>query len=273
MQVFDLPVHRVSSWIFNGYLVEVDDGRVLVVDAGLPVVSDQLATALREDLGRDDDSTVTIVATHGHSDHVGGVSHLCGALGDAATEVFLPDLCRSYLAGEKPRRFGTLTASVRFAPVWRQQPFDRRALAQFASTARTAGYGASDRMITDFDVTGFLAGGDTIVGASGWDVIHTPGHTDDSTCYYHRDSATLLAGDAVATLDGRAWFNPEYVDLSASRETEERLRSLDVQHLLPGHGLPISAPNVWNTARSANEPPPRSGFLASCSRRFGRWEN
>ena len=242
-----------------------------MVDPGIPVVSDRLVAALRKDLGREDCKAVTVLATHGHSDHVGGVSHLCDTLGDTATEVFLPDLCRSYLAGEKPRRFGTLTASVRFAPVWRQQPFERRALAQFASTARTAGYGANDRMTTDFDITGFLAGGDTIVGAPGWEVIHAPGHTDDSTCYYHRDSATLLAGDAVATIDGRAWFNPEYVDLAASTETEERLRSLDVRHLLPGHGLPITATNVWRSAISANEPPPGRGLLASCSRRFGRW--
>ncbi len=108
-------------------------------------------------------------------------------------------------------------------------------------------------------------------GASGWEVVHAPGHTDDSTCLYHRDSATLIAGDAVVTQDGTAWFNPEYVDLAVARQTEEKLRSLEVRHLLPGHGRPIEAADIWVTARSCSDRPTGNGLLARCSRRLGSW--
>ena len=82
----------------------------------------------------------------------------------------------------------------------------------------------------------------------------------------------LLSGDAVVTLDGRAWFNPEWVDAAASRESEERLRALSVRYLLPGHGLPISG-DVWRRAMSFTTPPPGRGLLARCARAFGRWSS
>lgn len=72
-----------------------------------------------------------------------------------------------------------------------------------------------------------------------------PGHTDDSTAFWHAQSATLMSGDAVLSADGRAWFTPETVDEGAAARTERRLRGLPVEHLLPGHGLPVHGRDVW----------------------------
>ena len=116
-----------------------------------------------------------------------------------------------------------------------------------------------------------MADGDAIPATEGWEAVAVPGHTDDSTAYYHRDTATLLSGDAVLTHDGRAWFNPEWVDTEASTATEERLRSLEVRHLLPGHGLPIEG-DIWSRARSMRDCPPGRGLLTRCARHFGRWD-
>ncbi len=118
---------------------------------------------------------------------------------------------------------------------------------------------------------GFLQNRDRVPGASEWEVLASPGHADEAVSYFHADSGTLLSGDAVVTLDGKAWFNPEWVDETACRGTEERLRALDVSYLLPGHGLPISG-NPWEQARSFKDKPQGRGVLARCSRRFGRWD-
>jgi hypothetical protein len=75
----------------------------------------------------------------------------------------------------------------------------------------------------------------------------------------------------VVTHDGRAWLNPEWVDPGMHAESEERLRALDVRHLLPGHGHPIEG-DVWGRARSAGECPPGNGLLTRCARRFGHWD-
>jgi glyoxylase-like metal-dependent hydrolase (beta-lactamase superfamily II) len=74
-----------------------------------------------------------------------------------------------------------------------------------------------------------------------WTVLNTPGHTDDSIALWNEDSGTLLSGDAVITIGRQARFLPDTVDGVAAARTSARLRALPVEHLLPGHGLPIHA--------------------------------
>ncbi|MDH4169334.1 MAG: MBL fold metallo-hydrolase [Acidimicrobiia bacterium] len=258
---FGLPIHRTSRWIFNCYVVEGGDGHVLV-DAGLPATA---AAALALISGRDG-SADHAVATHGHCDHLGGMPLLHN---QAGTLAHLPARCADYLDGETPRVFGA-KAALGFVPMYREQPFSLKAAAQFGRASTRIGYSRGETMVFRPPVASFLTDGDPVPGLEGWHVVAAAGHTDDSICYYHPDSATLLSGDAVITLGGRAWFNPEWVDAEASRATEDRLRSLEVRYLLPGHGLPIAG-DVWARALAFGERPPGRGLLPRCSRRFGQW--
>jgi glyoxylase-like metal-dependent hydrolase (beta-lactamase superfamily II) len=67
----EIGVTRVSRWIFNCYVIHAGDGGPVIVDAGLPCLAADLAPVLA-DLAIDPAAVVAIVATHGHSDHVGG---------------------------------------------------------------------------------------------------------------------------------------------------------------------------------------------------------
>ncbi|MCA9618945.1 MAG: MBL fold metallo-hydrolase [Myxococcales bacterium] len=252
--LFDLPLHHLSRWIFNCYLVEdTGDGRPLVVDAGLPCTAGLAAPLVS--------GTPRIAATHGHSDHVGGITRLL----DRAAEVLLPARCEAYLGGEPARTPGPREVA-KILPVFADQPFDLAALREFGSA--TAGYGRTPRMTVPFPVSGYLSDGDRL---GDWEILAAPGHSDDSTCFYHPASETLISGDAILTHDGRAWFNPEIVDPVRSRATEERLRELSVRHLLPGHGLPLAGVALLRDARSFRERPPGPGMLARLSRSLGRW--
>ena len=62
-------VHRIEDANTNWYLVE-DDGRVCVVDAGVPSSWDSLHEALRA-FGRTPADVAAVVLTHAHFDHVG----------------------------------------------------------------------------------------------------------------------------------------------------------------------------------------------------------
>ena len=130
---------------------------------------------------------------------------------------------------------------------------------------------ATPELALSFAVDGFLGDGDELSAGGLWEVLHCPGHTDDSTCLYHRDSATLVSGDAVLTHQGRAWFNPEVTDRTLSRDTEERLRELDVRHLLPGHGKPLAGRDLLRDARSFRDQPPPGGIMSRLARAVGRW--
>lgn len=258
-----LPIHRASDWICNCYIVEAGD-EVAIVDAGLKSTANAAADIVQA-LGRDQ-GAVSVSATHGHSDHVGGMPTLRSRL---TASTHLPQRCERYIEGESPRRFG-LRSMIGFAPMFVQQPCSASALLQFFGDAKKIGFGADDTFRFPYAPDGFLSDGDTLPGAPDWRVLAVPGHTDDSLCFYHAESETLLSGDAVVTLDGRAWFNPEWVDAEASRKTEERLRALPVRHLLPGHGVPIRG-DVWGRAMSFTTPPPGRGLLARCARAFGPW--
>lgn len=86
-------------------------------------------------------------------------------------------------------------------------------------------------------------------------MLNAPGHSDDSTCLFHAPTRTLLAGDALLSANGRAWFNPEFVDPELSAISEVRLRALDVEYLLPGHGLVVTGPRVMTEARTHTDQP------------------
>jgi len=113
----------------------------------------------------------------------------------------------------------------------------------------------------DLAADGWLDDGAALPGAPDWRVVHAPGHTDDSTCLYHRPTRTLISGDSVVSFAGRAWCNPEYVDAERSAGTAERLRSLPVEHLLPGHGQVVTGADVMGAAWGCDDRPPRSGRL------------
>ncbi|MCZ7630912.1 MAG: MBL fold metallo-hydrolase [Microthrixaceae bacterium] len=258
--LFGLPIAVASRWIFNSYAVRSPEGTVAVVDPGLPSVAEAVLDAIADQLALDPRDVRTVVCTHGHSDHVGGVSTLLDGC-DAGTEVHLPQRCEAYLAGETPRLFPLVESSLRFMPVYREQPFSAGALREFLAGTSKVGFGGRPQMTVDFDPAGFLGEGAPVPSLPGWVTLSTPGHSDDSTCFYHADSATLISGDTVVTQDGTAWFNPEYVDLELAGETADRLLSLEVRHLLPGHGPPIEARDVW-AGREAPDGPPHGCVAA-----------
>lgn len=118
--VFDLPVLAASRWMFTCYAILGDDGSVVMVDAGLPSSAQGALNSLRG-AGRQPEDVTAVLATHGHSDHVGGMSTV---LDQTAARALLPERCRHYLEGETPRNFG-VDANVRFLPMMGQHPFKR----------------------------------------------------------------------------------------------------------------------------------------------------
>ena len=145
-------------------------------------------------------------------------------------------------------------------PVLGEQPRDLGALRDVQPMLGRIGY---DGREIRFPVraTTWLDDGHHLPEAPAWRVLTTPGHTDDSTCLFHEDSGTLLSGDAVVSFAGQAWCNPEYVDRDRSAASEERLRSLAVTTLLPGHGRVVTGPDVMGAAWSFDDRPPGAGKL------------
>ncbi len=238
----DLGITRLSRWIFNCYVLRSGDG-VVVVDAGLPRVASDLAAVLDRVGG----NLHAVVATHGHSDHVAGAAALASRHGAL---IWLPENTLAYLDGVKPRT-PTPAKAARIWPTMIDQPLDWRGVTGLLSGARVAGYGTPAGMRwTGPPPGGGLADGRPLPGAPDWAVVNASGHTDDSIALWNPTTRTLLSGDAVLTVRGRAWHTPEIVDAATAAATRERLEGLPVAHLLPGHGRPVHVSDtVWPEQR------------------------
>lgn len=271
--VGDIGVTRVSRWIFNCYIIHQGGRGPIVVDPGLPRVVDDLVPVMAE-LGLGLDELVSVCATHAHSDHVAGAPTLATR---TSGTVHLPGASQVYLSGTSPRS-PSLRAIARIWPTVVDQPMDRHGVVEAVRGARMAGYGTGAGMRwPQNQPVDFLSDGDHLPGASEWEVIAAPGHTDDSTAFWHEKTQTLISGDAVLSVGGRAWITPETVDEEASAKTSARLRQLNVKHLLPGHGRPVHGEGVLTVALNPNEGPKgftlfSSGLLRCLSGRISSTE-
>lgn len=81
-----------------------------------------------------------------------------------------------------------------------------------------------------------LADGDWLrLGDKDFRVIHTPGHSEDSICLFCPETKILFTGDTLYRISDTAGCYP-----ACYAPSLERLRSLEAQTILPGHGEPIT---------------------------------
>ena len=74
------------------------------------------------------------------------------------------------------------------------------------------------------------------VGAHTFHLLHTPGHTRGQIAVHVPEERVVFTGDTIFH-DCQTWLMES--DVPGWLDALERVRSLDVDHLLPGHG-PIS---------------------------------
>jgi glyoxylase-like metal-dependent hydrolase (beta-lactamase superfamily II) len=100
-------------------------------------------------------------------------------------------------------------------------------------------HGPQDR---SFSPTRVLADGDTLVTAEfTLEAVHTPGHASNHLCYRHAATNWLVTGDQV--IDGSTVvINPPDGDMKDYIESLRRLRAMNCDALLPGHGDRIGDP-------------------------------
>jgi glyoxylase-like metal-dependent hydrolase (beta-lactamase superfamily II) len=219
-------VHRIADSYTNWYLVE-EDGRLTVVDAGVPSSWDSLQAALSR-LHRTLGDVEAIVLTHAHFDHVGFAERARTALG---VPVYVHE-------NDVP-----LTAHP-----WRYDHERPRSL-YFATQLRAAPIVATFLRHRAFwpppvkDVVRYENGALPVPGAPR--VVFTPGHTLGHCALHLPDRDAVIAGDAIVTLDPyTARRGPRLVARAATADVERNLRTLDAlaatgaRTVLVGHGEP-----------------------------------
>ncbi len=225
-------VDRLPIFFVNAYFVSQPDGRWILVDTGLPGAAGWVRRAAEARFGAGA-RPEAIVLTHGHFDHAGTARSLADTWG---VPVYAHPLEMPYLTGRSdyPPKDPTMGGAIAF-------------LARFFPAS---GYNFGLRVRP-------LPEDGSVPGAPGWQWLHTPGHTPGHVSLWRERDATLLAGDAFATMDLDSWtsqlthtrelarppapFTPNW---QAARASVQRLADLSPQTLAAGHGRAIAGPDA-----------------------------
>lgn len=193
----------------NVYLVSNDD--LALIDAGtsgnLEAVEDYM-----ERLDRKIEALSYIFLTHSHLDHISSAPEIADKAG---AKIFAHELDSPYISGRKKRGF-----FMRIGDFISRKP--------------------------EFNVDVRVKEGEEI---GDFKVIHTPGHTEGSASFLYEEEGALFVGDAIRSKEkipfgkeGKLSLSPSLFSESVKdmKNSVKRIREIDPDLLLPGHGPPIS---------------------------------
>lgn len=204
-------VHQVRMLGADSFLLTEE--RLTLIDAGMVGSRIMLERYLRR-IGRRLDEVERIILTHGHPDHIGGLSELVRDRDDVTVLIHPDDL-----------------AGLRL-PL-------RAALARTDDRAVRRGRLIQYLTRTPAGATP-IEGGAVLPLLGGLLVVHTPGHTPGSICLYAPRHRLLFTGDVLQVVRGQltyasAFFSHDFV---GARASVERLSALDVDVIALSHYPP-----------------------------------
>jgi glyoxylase-like metal-dependent hydrolase (beta-lactamase superfamily II) len=212
-------VYLIEHLRISNVYVLVSSGELVLVDTGTAGDVDRIVSQIESE-GHSLEALRSIVLTHAHSDHAGGVYELLRRC-DAKLMAHRMEI--PYIEGTE---FLPAGSTLHKLMLW----LDAR-MSKKKKGIRVA------RGLEDGEVL------DTLGGLK---VLHTPGHTPGSICLYQEDKKVLFCGDLLFNghpLTGRGdlRYAPRIfsVDQEEIEKSARRVSELSVDVLCVGHGEPI----------------------------------
>jgi glyoxylase-like metal-dependent hydrolase (beta-lactamase superfamily II) len=190
--------------------------RLVLVDAATPGRATAVWRYLGS-LGVPPSAVDEIWLTHGDIDHMGSVAALRAASG-ARLIVHRADV--PLVEGRADRPWGSLP----MAGVW--QPLFNWVINRLLRYTPAP----VDRAVEDGEPLG------------SWRVVHAPGHTPGSACFYHQERGIAIVGDALTHKRGRLGAPPPIFtpDMGQAYASIRRIAALDFDICCFGHGPPLT---------------------------------
>jgi glyoxylase-like metal-dependent hydrolase (beta-lactamase superfamily II) len=227
-------VHRLGDEFVNFYLIEHEDGLILV-DAGLRGHFSLLQEGLAR-LGYALTDIRAVLLTHGHPDHTGLAERLRA---QAGAEIWIDRQDAPILVeGLRGLRHAKPERSV--------LPYLLRRPAAIRTPLHLARKGAfTAPKVQKVSVLPDEQPLETVPGSPR--PILVPGHTSGSVAYLFADRGLLFTGDALVTYDGLTGHTGPCLvcrgfthDSAAALASLDRIAALPQSLILPGHGRPFT---------------------------------
>ncbi|RDU35781.1 MBL fold metallo-hydrolase [Neobacillus piezotolerans] len=217
----------IVNVVFYGYPGEGNEW--VLIDAGMPRSGDNIIVEAEERFGKNNPPKA-IILTHGHFDHVGGITQL---IEKWKMPVYAHELEMPFLRGEEdyPDPDPTVEGGL---------------------LAKISPYYPNEAIKLEGHVQALPQDG-TVPFMDGWKWIHTPGHTQGHVSLFREADGSLIAGDAFVTVKQESLYKvftqeheisgpPRYLtpDWEAARASVEKLAALRPVVAITGHGRPMA---------------------------------
>jgi hydroxyacylglutathione hydrolase len=205
-RIFLVPKLQFS----NSYFVDFSDGDLILIDTGTPGAYEKIISYLKS-LGKSTNEIKVIALTHSDTDHSGSAKKIRDLSG---SKIAIHELDAPRVSGKKSiKEVHSLMGNIM--------------LGIFNAFNRFETFEA-DIIFKDCDSLSKLK------------VIHVPGHTEGSVCFY-LPGVALFSGDTLRTSGGKVMLPPSYLNFDniLLRNSLKKLINLEFTELYPGHGKPI----------------------------------
>jgi glyoxylase-like metal-dependent hydrolase (beta-lactamase superfamily II) len=203
-------IHQVDGVNGNCYILVRED--LTVIDTGLAGSGKKILNYIKEKIHREPSEIKTIIITHFHMDHVGGLAALKASAPKAQVAIGSGD--EGYVNGTLPQPVHSGVKGL---------------LLRIASLIMQPGHFTPEILLNDGDrISGLLS-------------VAIPGHTPGSIGLLEESKKAFFSGDIFRSDGSTITGGPLQFTMDPTRERESRkkIAALDFDLLLPGHGVPL----------------------------------